>query len=28
MDDELDIYYTKFSQGKLLTKSYANQPLR
>jgi hypothetical protein len=28
MDDELDIYYTEFSQGKLLTKSYANQPLR
>ncbi|KAM0700923.1 hypothetical protein Q7P35_012645 [Cladosporium inversicolor] len=28
MDDELDIYYTKVLQGKLLTKSYANQPLR
>lgn len=28
MDDELDIYYTEVLQGKLLTKSYANQPLR
>ncbi|KAM0713361.1 hypothetical protein Q7P35_000814 [Cladosporium inversicolor] len=28
IDDELDIYYTEVLQGKLLTKSYANQPLR
>ena len=27
MNDELDVYYTERSQGKVVTKSYADQPL-